>query len=45
MLSKRYGNDLIGLANNNIFDMVHRQYLRRRSQMMDTSSDAFVVER
>ena len=45
MLSKRYGNDLIGLASNNIFDMIHRQYLRRRSQMMDTSPDAFIAER
>ena len=45
MLSKQYGNDLIGHANNNIFDMIHRQYLRRRSQMMNTSSDTLMAER
>ena len=45
MLSKRHGNDLIGIADNNIFDMIHRQYLRRRSQMSDASLDSFIAER
>ena len=37
MLSKQYGNDLIGLPSNNIFDMIHRQYLRKRSQLSNTT--------
>ncbi len=42
MLSKQYGDDLIGLSNNNIFDMVHRQYLRKRSQLNGTAD--FIIE-
>ena len=42
MLSKQYGEDLIGLSSNNIFDMVHRQYLRKRSQLNSTTD--FVIE-
>ena len=30
-LSKRYGNGLIGVAEDNIFDMIHRRYVRKRS--------------
>ena len=42
-LSKRYGNDLIGLSSNNIFDMIHRQYLRKRLQLSDTN-DLIAIE-
>lgn len=33
-LSKRYGNELIGVAEDNIFDMIHRRYIKKQSQLL-----------